>query len=142
MNDAELTKLICALLGDIPGWEWSGDDPESAYPDDAVGIFYGALGTTPDKAVGVRVYATTDDRINHLATRRVQLRLRGARGRPDGADELAAAAFDALQELSRVGGISDISRLSMAPAGADTNRREERTENYQIILDNQEASHG
>jgi len=38
-----------------------------------------------------------------------------------------------------VGGISGVSRLSMAPAGADENGREERTENYLIILDNQEA---
>jgi hypothetical protein len=144
LNDAELTKLICSLLGERDGWAWGGDDPEFTYPDDSVAVFYGALGATPDRAVGVRTYGATESRIGNffLSTRLIQLRLRGAQGRPDGADELAAEAFDALHGLSRVGGISDITRRSMAPAGTDYNRREERTENYQIILDNQEALDG
>jgi hypothetical protein len=139
LDDATLTKLICSILGEIPGWDWNLDDPGRVPAADDVVIFYGAIGTAPDRAVGVRVYASTDDLIEHYGTRRVQLRLRGERDRPDGADALAAPAFDALQGLSRRGGISGISRLSMAPAGADDNRREMRTENYLIILDNQES---
>jgi hypothetical protein len=143
LDDATLTKLICFTLGEMPGWDWHDSDEDAdgdelhVYAPDAVVVFYGALGTEPDTAVGVRVYGTTDER--DLSWRRVQLRIRGARGRPDGADVLAAAAFAALHELSRVGGISTTSRQSMAPAGADDNRREERTENYLIILDNQES---
>ena len=136
MDDRTLTMLICSILGGIPGWDWNPDGLGPVIAD-PVTIFYGALGTTPDTACGVRVYGSTDER--HLGWRRVQLRLRGNSGRPDGADVLAAPAFDALQGLSRVGGISGISRQSMAPAGADDNRREERTENYLIILDNLEA---
>lgn len=131
-----LTKQICAVLGEITGWEWDEDEP---YTSDVVGVFYGAIGPTPDRACGVRVYATSDDDIEHIHWRRVQLRLRGGKGRPDGADVLAGQAFEVLPRLSRVGGISGVSRLSMAPAGADENGREERTENYIIILDNQEA---
>jgi hypothetical protein len=129
LDDATLTKLICFTLGEMPGWDWHDSDEDAdgdelhVYAPDAVVVFYGALGTEPDTAVGVRVYGTTDER--DLSWRRVQLRIRGARGRPD--------------ELSRLGGISTISRQSMAPAGADGNRREERTENYLIILDNQES---
>lgn len=137
-NDVELTKEVCTILGEIDGWEWRESGP--AYTADEVAIFYGPIQSEPDRAVGVRVYMTAEDRINHLNWRRVQLRLRGVRGRPDGADELAAAAFAVLHGLSRRGGISDISRLSMSPLGADTNGREERTENYLIILDNQEAA--
>ncbi|WP_241985520.1 minor capsid protein [Cryobacterium sp. TMT1-21] len=137
LDDATLTKLICSILGGIPSWDWNPDDPDHVYALGAVVIFYGALGTAPDKAAGVRVYGTTDER--DLGWRRVQLRLRGEPGRPDGADVLAAPAFAALQGLSRLGGISSISRQSMAPAGTDDNRREERTENYLIILDNLEA---
>ena len=137
MDDVALTHLICSILGTIPGWDWTRQDPDHVYAPDAVVIFYGALATEPDTAVGVRIYGTTDER--DLGWRRVQLRLRGERGRPEGADALSAPSFAALHELSRLGGISSISRQSMAPAGADGNRREERTENYLIILDNLEA---
>ena len=137
MDDEALTILICSILGEIPGWDWNLDDPDHVYASDAVVIFYGALGTEPDTAVGVRVYGTTDE--DDLASRRVQLRLRGGKGRPNGADQLAAPALTTLHGVSRRGGISSIRRQSMAPAGADDNRREERTENYLIILDNLEA---
>ena len=139
LDDRTLTMLICSILGGIPGWDWNPDDPNHVYASDAVVIFYGALGTAPDTAVGVRVYGATDSLLEHYGSRRVQLRLRGEPGRPDGADVLAAPAFAALQGLSRSSGISSISRLSMAPAGADDNRREERTENYVVLLDNPEA---
>ncbi|POH63633.1 MULTISPECIES: phage tail terminator protein [Cryobacterium] len=143
MDDVTLTKLICSILGEIPGWDWHdsdldlpGDEPH-VYAPDSVVVYYGSIGTEPDKAAGVRVYGTTDEQ--DLGWRRVQLRLRGGQGRPDGADALAAPSLGALHGLSRVGGISSISRKSMAPAGADDNRREMRTENYLIILDNLEA---
>lgn len=137
MDDVALTKVICGLLGNIEGWEWREDGP--AYTADEVAIFYGRILSEPDRAVGVRVYADASDRLEYINARRVQLRYRGAPNRPDGADELASAGYAVLQGLSRVGGISDASRLSMAPLGADTNGREERTDNYQIILDNPEA---
>ncbi|WP_233197834.1 minor capsid protein [Cryobacterium sp. Y57] len=135
MDDVALTKIICGELGAIAGWAWRENGP--VYTADEVAVFYGTLGTGPDKAAGVRVYGTTDERF--LGWRRVQLRLRGGPGRPDGADALSTPSFAALHGLSRMGGISSISRESMAPAGADDNRREMRTENYLIILDNLEA---
>ena len=137
LDDVTLTMLICSILGGIPDWDWNPGDPDYIYAADPVVIFYGALGIAPDKAAGVRVYGTNDER--HLGWRRVQLRLRGEPGRPDGADALSTPSFAALHGLSRLGGISSISRQSMAPAGADDNRREMRTENYLIILDNLEA---
>lgn len=137
LGDVALTKLICEQLGTIPEWAWRPEGP--TYSEAEVGIFYGALAASPDRAVGVRVYAAIDIELEYLHWRRVQLRMRGGRGRPEGADELAGLAFEALQGLSRLGGISGVSRLSMAPAGADENGRQERTENYQITLDNQEA---
>jgi hypothetical protein len=142
LNDVELTKLVCALLGEIPGWDWHDSDedlPDAepyVYARDVVGVFYGPISDTPDKAAGVTVYGSTDER--HLSWRRVQIRLRGDRGRPNGADALSAPSFELLQGLT-IPGIADISRLSMAPAGVDQNRRNERTENYIIILDNQET---
>lgn len=137
MDDAELTKLLCAVLGGIDGWVWSetGDGYDSA----EVCVFYGRIPEKPDVAAGVRVYGGTDDRFPALSWRRAQVRLRGGRGDPAGADVLGGAVFRALQGLAGVPGISDISRTSFAPLGADTNEREERTENFIIILDNQES---
>lgn len=137
IDDDALTKLVCSLLGDIPGWAWRPDGP--AYTSAETAIFYGRIGETPDRAVGARVYSTTDDPVEVLSSRRVQLRFRGRRHAPDGADNLAQIAFLRLQGLSRVGGISGIRRDSMSPLGADDNDREQRSDNYTIILDNQEA---
>ena len=140
LDDRALALLIGSILGEIDGWDWNFPaDPDFIYSADPVVVFYGALGTAPHTAVGVRVYSATDSLTEHYGSRRVQIRVRGAQGRPDGADVLADLAFAALQGLSRQGGISGISRLSMAPAGADDNRREERTDNYLITLDNLEA---
>lgn len=138
MDDVTLTKKICALLGDIDGWEWRETGP--AYTSAVVGVCYGRMPASPDRLVAVRVYLTDDNTQNLVSSRRVQLRFRGARGDLDGADALADQAFARLQGLAREGGISGISRLSMTPLGADENDREERSDNYTIILDNPEAS--
>ena len=139
MDDATLTKLLCQVLGDVAGYEWRPDGPD--YTAAEVGVFYGAI---PDgqyrAAIGVRVYGGTDDTVSSLHGRRAQLRFRGEKGRRDGADKLAHPAFLVLTGLSRVGGISGISRISFDPAGANDNGREERTDNYIITLDNTEAS--
>ena len=137
MNDSTLTRTVCGLLGEIPGWAWRPDGP--AYTASEVGVFYGAIGASPDRAAGVRVYGSDDDLVTGLAVRRVQVWVRGAPRDPSGADALADAAFGVLQGLSRREGISGISRLSMAPLGADTNGREERSDNYIVTIDNPEA---
>jgi hypothetical protein len=157
VDDVTLTKSLCEWLGGIEGWAWR--ETGEPYSDDAVapdvdlspedelapdvsevGVFYGRLKPSPDRAVGVRIYGTTDVAHEFVGWRRAQLRFRGDPDRPDGADELAVAAFARLQGLSRLGGISGVHRESMAPLGADQNGREERSDNYIIILDNQEAS--
>lgn len=134
MGDEELTKRLCALLGEIPTFQWM---TTGTYSPSDVAVFYGAIGEKPDRAVGVRVYAAPRD--DELTERRVQIRLRGAQGAPNGADALADIVFAALQGLSRKWGISGIRRDSMAPLGADGNGRDQRSENYIITLDNLEA---
>ncbi|CAN7241974.1 minor capsid protein [Microbacterium sp. LjRoot45] len=130
MSDHELTELLCQALGSIPGWQYP------AVKTSPVGVFYGAIGTAPDQAVGVRVYGVADTRVSGVRGRRVQLRLRGRKGVRRGADELELPATAVLEGLSRVGGISGITHLSMAPMGADNDAREERTDNYIITFDN------
>lgn len=138
MDDSTLTQRLCTILGGIDGWAWRPQGP--AFTASEVGVNYGSLPDDgPDRVVGVRVYGTADDRERHERGRRVQLRFRGERHRPDGADVLADAAFAVLPMISRHAGISGIDRLSMSPLGADGNGREERTDNYIVTLDNEEA---
>lgn len=137
MDDVALTLRLCELLGRIPGWSWNPDPDADDYPANVVGIRYGATQPTPHRTIGVRVYSP-DDRPD-LTIRRVQIRLRGEPYKPAGADALAGIVHTVLTGLSRAGGISDISRISFGPLGADDQGREERSENYQIILDNPEA---
>ncbi|MBM3717145.1 MAG: hypothetical protein FJW64_15715 [Actinobacteria bacterium] len=138
MDDVALTHRICELLGRVPGWSWEPADDAPDYLEDVVGIRYGETQPTPHRTIGVRVYWTDDDALN---VRRVQLRFRGRPNDPAGADSLAGVAFVVLHGLSRVGGISDIRRVSSGPLGSDTKDRRERSDNYQIILDNPEALH-
>ena len=135
MTDRDLTLWLCGALGSIPGWSWSPGGPS---PAGRVGVFYGAIPDNPDMAVGVRVYGGSDDPLTYSPQRRVQLLIRGPRGDPSGADALADIAFAVLQ--GRQGGrISFMQRQSFGPLGADTNGREERSENYIATLDNLEV---
>ena len=137
MTDRDLTIALCELLAEELGWSWSLTEP---YPAGAVGLFYGSIGETPDRAVGVRVYGGSDPRV-YAPTRSVQLLLRGRPGEPDGADALADAAFGVLHKTLRCRGILAGQRSYFGPLGADVNGREERADNYEIHLDNMEAYH-
>ena len=138
MDDAALTLRILEYLARIPGWTW---DTTGTYPTGTVALHYGALAAAPDRGVGVRVYG--EGSAQGVVGRRVQIKFRGGRGDVTGADGLASTAQTVLEGLSRWGGILSAERISFAPLGADANGREERTDNYLIILDHMEASqHG
>lgn len=136
MGDSELTQAICRLLAERRGWGWV---PDGINPTAQVRLFYGAVGTDPDQAVGVTVYGGTDDLVDGLVTRRVQFLHRGDRNDPAGADDLSDETFAVMHGLSRTAGINTAFRLSWARLGPDGNGRQERSDNYQIILDNAEA---
>jgi hypothetical protein len=138
VDDVTLTQRVCELLAAATSWAWRSAGP--AYTSSEVGLFYGALGAVPDRAVAVAVYGTDDDVATGLGTRRVQVRYRGAKNTPAGADALAELGFTALHDTYPGGGIARIARVSSARLGADENGRQERTDNYQVILDNPEAT--
>lgn len=139
MNSEQLVNAIATVLaGAHDDWAWQPNGP--AYTASQVGIFYGAIGPAPDRAIGITPYMGLDDHVTTLAIRRVQLKFRGAPRNPSSADALADAAFETLQGLARVAGLNLVTRESFAPLGADSNDRQERTDNYQIILDNPEAT--
>lgn len=134
MDDGELTRVICERLAAAGVGVWRLAGP--AYTATETGIFYGSLGATPDRALAVAVYLPVDDIRTGLSLRYLQVRSRGPRGTPDGADTLAGAVFDALHGTYPRGGIARITRTSAARLGADGNSRQERTDNYLIVLDN------
>lgn len=134
MDDSTLTIRLAEIIGNLPTFAWRPDG--HAYTASEIGVFYGAIPDAPDRAVGVRVYNSIDD---DLLSRRVQLHIRGARRAPFSADRLAGVLFAVLHERVRGDGIASIRRTSSAPLGADGNGREERTENYLVVLDNLEA---
>lgn len=136
MDDATLTRRLGAIIGRIPTFAWH---PDGGAPSTSeIGVYYGKIPDRPDRAVGIRVYGDPD--VPDLSVRRVQLRVRGSRRRPDGADVIADVLHAVLHERPRGDGISVIRRISFALLGADTSDREERSENYLITLDNLEAS--
>lgn len=141
IDDVAVTQAVCAWLGGIPGWVYDPDGTATLQPGDVL-VVYGPIPEDADVAVGVRIYGGEDanDITVSVDWRAVQLRFRGAKGAPHGADLLASAANARMKKLSRTGGISGASRASLAPLGADTNGRQERSDNYEITLDNQEAS--
>lgn len=134
MKDSELKTRLCEILGSIAGFEWS---TTAAYGTDSVGVWFGRIGDVPDRAVGVRLYGGSDD--DDLKARKAQIWVRGARGERDSADDIADAVFTRFNNLSREGGVLGIRRESMSDQGADDNDRDQRSENYTIILDNEEA---
>lgn len=134
MDDATLTIRVAEYLALIPTFAWH----EGAYTAGEIGIFYGAIPATVDRAIGLRVYGRFE--VDGARARRLQVRLRGTPGDVTGADRLAEPVETHLTNLSRWGGISGIRHESMASLGADKNGREERSDNYIIILDNLEAS--
>lgn len=137
MDDETLTERLCQILGALPSFAYRPDDNDPLPTADEIGVFYGRIADAPDRAVGVRVYGALDDR--YLQRRRVQVWIRGGRRDPAGADRIAGVIFRRLDKLSREGGINGIRRESVAALGADDNDREQRSENYLITLDNEEA---
>lgn len=132
MQDSPLVISLAQILADANVGLWT---PGVAYPAGSTGIFYGQIGTTPNRAIGLTLYDTRDDLSGISGPRRVQARYRGEPDAPTDADDLAQEVFDVFQGLMRVSGIHLIRRLSSAQLGIDGSRRRERADNYEIIPD-------
>lgn len=95
------------------------------------------LPATPDWALAVNVYDVADE--ISLPTKRVRVQLRfRAPGIPTAVDEWAddvAAALHGLHHFTAGNvRIERAERINFAALGVDDNRREERTDNYELIL--------
>lgn len=121
VDDETLTRHLRALL---QGIDWTDLG--------AVQIAAKRLSATPDQGVGITVYATTDD--PDVLTRRVQFWSRGQPNDTFGPDRIAQLIYERLHWRHHDTLIARARRLSIAQLGLDGNGRDERTDNYEIIL--------
>lgn len=119
VDDEQLTRHLRTLLQGIP----FRDSPAIAAK---------RLPASPDAGIAITVYATEDDITARI--RRVQFWCRGTPGDPFSADRLGDDLLAHLHWLHKDPVISRAQRLSFALLGPDGNGRDERTDNYQIIL--------
>jgi len=110
---------------------WS---PTGSYSTSAVGIFYGPIGPSPNRAVGLTRYGGTGLLSNDdvRGPRLVQARIRGNPGDPVSADDLADAVDAVLSQMPRTQGLSSEWASGPLPLGADGSRRTELTLNYLV----------
>ena len=119
---------------------WSPVDP---YPDGTVGVFLRKLPQSPDGAVVLAAYpiGADDPDLTDTLTG-INVRVRGAVGDPDGADDLADAIYEVLHGAERLdlAGITAAlvwrqSTTTLGPdsaMGEDQARRWDRSDNYRV----------
>lgn len=113
--------------------------PTGSYAADEKAITLKALPAAPDSAVALTVYDIGDDIVLPDVEAMVQLRFRAsAEGPRTDVDDFADSVFTALHGARNlpVGSlvIQQARRVSVAPLGADDNRREERADNYALVF--------
>jgi len=135
VDDETLVTTVCELLAAAGVGTWT--PAATAYPTNAVGIYYGAIAADTPRGIGVTLYfADLDDFANGLqGNRRLQVRFRGAANDPKGADTLAQATYNALNGLARTSGVLLFRRVLMAQLGTDQTGRRERADSYEILFD-------
>lgn len=107
------------------------------YAADETAIVFGELPTSPDRAIGLALYnGAADEPTQNLSHPRLQLMVRGGRGLPLDAGDVATAAFMVLQGVEHrdygTAHLVQALRVSAVPLGVDDNRRTQRADNYQL----------
>lgn len=126
--------MIVALAQILAGANVGTWNPSGSYLASQVGIFYGPIGDSPNRAVGLTRYGGTGALTNdsHRGSRLVQVRVRGVPGNVLSADDLADAVDAVLARMPRTQGLSSEWASGPLPLGADGNRRTELTLNYLV----------
>jgi hypothetical protein len=106
---------------------------------DGGNVFFKELPPFPDVAVALTAYSSVDEPKIAASTVRVQFWFRGAVDDSLSCDVMADAAFDYFQGLEdRTYGsvhVAQAFRVSSIQLGADSQRRHERSDNYEFDLD-------
>lgn len=112
--------------------------PSGAYQAGDTPVVFGPLPASPDRVVGLTLYLAVDAQVENRSTWRVQARLRGTPGDHLDPGDLSFAIFEVLHGMEGVwfGAlyVIDARRVSISPQGVDGNRRTERTDNYEFVV--------
>ena len=125
LSDEALSRLLAGWL------EAAGIGTQTPTPGFPV-IAAKRLPASPDEGIAITVYLAEDDLM--VATRRVQFWFRGKPRDPFGPDRLAQDVYQVMRGRHHDGQVSRIWRDSIAVLGIDGNGRDERSDNYTIIL--------
>lgn len=112
-------------------------NPSGVYTDSEVGIVIGPPSQKPPSLVALAVYNSADDPAASDSTVFLQVRTRAPDDDPRKADDLDDGVFDSLQGLrATVNGVRLVygKRNSSSPLGVDSNGRQERTSNYELMV--------
>ena len=101
--------------------------------------FMKALPTAPDRCIALTAYSTSDEPKVAASKIRVQFWFRGIVNNSLDVDELGDAVFNILQGAENLtfgtAHVAQILRKSSIQLGADANKRNERSDNYELDLD-------
>ena len=102
-------------------------------------VFFKALPTTPDRCIAITAYAATDEAKVALSKIRVQFWFRGIYNNSLDVDELGDSVFNLLQGIEHVqfgtAHVNQMLRVSSIQLGADANKRNERSDNFELDID-------
>jgi Bacteriophage minor capsid protein len=97
------------------------------------------LPTTPDRCFSLTAYSTSDEVKIAAGKMRVQFWFRGIVNNSLDVDELGDSVFDLLQGAEDLtfgtAHVAQIFRVSSMQHGADANKRNERSDNYELDVD-------
>lgn len=131
---ADLAVGVAVLLDAAAVAAWT---PSAPYADDTVGIFLAGMPQHPAAVLVLSTYALADDPTYADSEVGLQVRTRSPGRDPRPGDDLADAAFAALQGLDHVvlsTGVVVVTctRISALPMGEDQSGRWERADNYRL----------
>jgi hypothetical protein len=114
-------------------------EPLGVYTTDQIGIVLGVPTQQPPSLVALAAYGNADDPALSDSTMQMQVRVRAPNADPRPADDLADAVFDTLQGLhgaDLIGGVRLVyaRRVSTLPLGIDGSGRQERADNYDLMV--------
>ena len=107
-------------------------------------VFFKELPASPDRAVALTAYASSDEAAENLSMIRVQFWFRGVTDDTLDCDDMADAVFAWLQGLQgRTYGTVHLThalRVSTVQLGMDAQRRNERSDNYSVFVNTPSTS--
>ncbi|SRR6266498_3983455 len=112
-------------------------NPFGAYSATEIGIVIGVPSQDPPSLVALAVYNNVDDPAASDSTVMLQVRVRAPDDDPRKADDLADGVFNSLQGMrATLNGIHIVyaRRNSSYPLGIDSNGRQERTDNWDLVV--------